>query len=570
MNYLADRPLVIQPDRTIYVEVNHPQFEEVRQKLHLFSELIKSPDYIHTYRITSLSLWHAAAQGQRAEAIIAFLQDYAKFPLTTDLKQSIREDMAKYGRLILVSHAGHLYLMADKVEELLAVVDYPSLSSCFLGEPRPVVWSNERKWGVVARPDKRGELKQQCIRLGHPVKDEAGYDDGEPLPCSFVSCLPDGTPFRLRDYQREAVNAFFGADSAYGGQGVLVLPCGAGKTVIGIAALVRQQCATLIMTNNATSVRQWKREILEKTTLTENEVGEYTSQVKELKPVTVTTYHMLTYRPAQTESFGHLHLFRYRRWGLIIYDEVHLLPAPVFRVTAELQSTRRLGLTATLVREDGREEDVFSLIGPKRYDLPWKYLEQEGHIAQATCTEIRVGLDPFLKEAYHLAPERHKMRIAQENPNKVAVVQEVLDKHRDDQVLIIGQYVRQLEELGTLLNVPVITGKMKQEERDRLYERFRQGEIRVLAVSKVANFAIDLPDATVAIQVSGTYGSRQEEAQRLGRILRPKPGENKAYFYHIVTKDTKDQDYALKRQLFLVEQGYHYEVVDCERKGVRI
>ncbi|EGL81652.1 type III restriction protein res subunit [Caldalkalibacillus thermarum TA2.A1] len=562
MEYFADRPLVIQPDRTIYLEVNHPQYEDVRQKLQSFSDLIKSPEHIHTYRITPLSLWHAAARGQRAEDIISFLQAYAKFPLTNDVAQSIREDMDKYGQLTLVSLDTSLYLIADKLEALQAVIHYPSVSSFFSGEPQRLQWTKEQKWGIAVAPQKRGELKQQCMRLGFPITDEAGYDDGESLPCAFAPVLADGSPFQLRDYQREAVDAFLGPDSAYGGQGVLVLPCGAGKTIIGIAVMVRQQCATLILTSNETSVRQWKREILEKTTLTENEVGEYTTQTKLIKPVTIATYQMLTFRPSQSAAFGHMHLFKRRRWGLIIYDEVHLLPAPVYRATASLQSTRRLGLTATLVREDGREEDVFSLIGPKRYDLPWKELEHKGHIAEAICTAIRVDLDPALKRTYHLAPEKDKMRIAQENPQKLAVVKELLNKHREDQVLIIGQYVRQMEALGMLFKVPVITGKTKHGERDRLYAQFRTGEIRVLAVSKVANFAIDLPAAAVAIQVSGTYGSRQEEAQRLGRILRPKPGENKAYFYHIVTKDSKDQDYALKRQLFLVEQGYRYHVVD--------
>lgn len=564
MEYHPDRPLVVQSDRTIFLEVDHPQYEEIRLQLVKFAELIKSPEYIHTYRLTPLSLWNAAALGYTADHVRELLTAHAKFPIASQVEQSIVEDMGKFGRFQLIQHEEAIVLLAKQKQDLLEITSYSSFSSYFMGQMLSLTVKNEMYYGIVVDPRKRGELKQQCIRLGYPIQDEAGYTEGASLSLDWAKKLPNGTEFSLREYQADAIHAFHQKGSHSGGHGVLVLPCGAGKTIIGIGSIIELQCATLILTTNTSSVKQWKKELIEKTDLTEEMVGEYTGEKKEIKPITIATYQILTYKAAQSDEFVHLDLFSQNKWGLIIYDEVHLLPAPVFRATASIQSTRRLGLTATLVREDGKQEDVFSLVGPKRYEVSWKQLETEGYIAKAICTEVRVAFDSFLKQQYYITSPRQQTRIAQENPNKIPVVQELLKKHKGYPILIIGQYVDQLEQIGVLLQIPIITGKMKQEEREILYDRFRKGEIDVLGVSKVANFAIDLPDATVAIQISGTYGSRQEEAQRLGRILRPKKEYNVAHFYHIVTKDSKDQEYALKRQLFLVEQGYRYELMEVK------
>jgi DNA excision repair protein ERCC-3 len=562
MEYYPDRPLVVQSDRTLFLEVNHPQFEEIRDQLLAFAELIKSPEYVHTYRMTPLSLWNAAASGWNAGQVLDLLKAYVKFPISYAVEHSIAHDMGKFGRLCLMMNGEELLLYSDQREYIEKLATYASFSSFFIGEIRQEEIDEKKWWTIGVQAAKRGELKQQSIRLGFPIRDEAGYIEGDKLALTWEEKLPNGEPFELREYQLEAAEAFYKQGSHLGGHGVLVLPCGAGKTIIGMASIVNLQCATLILTTNTTSVKQWKREIIEKTSLTQDQVGEYTGEMKQIRPVTIATYQVLTYRSNRTADFQHMQVFQERNWGLVIYDEVHLLPAPIFRATASIQSTRRLGLTATLVREDGREEDVFSLVGPKRYDVPWKQLEHQGFIATAYCTEVRVDFDSFLKEKYYVAPARKQIRIAQENPNKIPVVQRLLEKHKGLSTLIIGQYVDQLEDIGVILQVPVITGKMKQGEREVIYQRFKQGEIPVLAVSKVANFAIDLPDASVAIQISGTYGSRQEEAQRLGRILRPKKEHNEAYFYNVVTKESKDQEYALKRQLFLVEQGYRYQLME--------
>ncbi|MEP7199809.1 MAG: DNA repair helicase XPB, partial [Chloroflexota bacterium] len=410
-------------------------------------------------------------------------------------------------------------------------------------------------------PTQRGHLKQALVQIGYPVEDLAGYQDGAPLPIGLRETTTGGEHFGLRRYQREAVDIFHASGSARGGSGVVVLPCGAGKTVVGLGALAQLQTATLILTTSTVAVRQWISELLDKTSLTADEIGEYTGDSKEIRPVTISTYQMMTYRPRKSDEFPHFSLFDQREWGLIIYDEVHLLPAPVFRVTAEIQSRRRLGLTATLVREDGRETDVFSLIGPKKYDVPWKELEQQGWIATAECHEIRVPLPESDRMMYAVADERDKYRVAAENPAKLIVLQQLLAKHRDDNVLVIGQYIEQLKGIARETGAPIITGKTPTREREQLYDAFRNGGQRLLIVSKVANFAIDLPDANVAIQVSGTFGSRQEEAQRLGRILRPKRNGLLAHFYSLVTRDTRDQDFAAKRQLFLTEQGYRYDIL---------
>ncbi|GAA0382579.1 DNA repair helicase XPB [Bacillus horti] len=560
MQYNPENPVVVQSDLTLYVEVQHPLYEEVRDVLHHFAELLKSPEYIHTYRMTPLTLWNAASSGVTPEEVIQHLRAYTKFPLGSQVEASVYQTMQKYGRLCLVKEKSELYLQSTIKEYLEELVSYPSNSSFFSGKLFEFEENGSLLWKVSIHSDKRGELKQEALRIGYPIKDEAGYTSGDYLKLSLRDVLESGSTFSLRDYQVDAVEAFYQDGQTHGGQGVLVLPCGAGKTIIGIASVNKLQCATLILTTNHASVKQWKRELLEKTTLTEQDVGEYTGEMKEIKPVTIATYQVLTYKAEQ--EFIHLDVFQQKEWGLIIYDEVHLLPAPIFRATASIQSTRRLGLTATLIREDGREEDVFSLIGPKIYSVPWKKLEQQGYIATAFCTEVRVNFDDFMKEQYFLTNAKRQARIAQENPNKIDAVKVLLKKHEGEPTLIIGQYVEQLEQLGVLLDIPVITGKMKHAEREDLYDAFRKGEIPILAVSKVANFAIDLPDATVAIQVSGMFGSRQEEAQRLGRILRPKKGNNTCYFYHVVTKDSKDQEYALKRQLFLIEQGYRYQLVE--------
>lgn len=555
MNEDPNRPLVVQKDLTVLLETRHAQFEEIRGRLSRFADLVKSPEHVHTYRMTPLTLWNAAAAGIASEDVIAVLEEHAKFPLPAGVVSGIRRYMGRYGLLRLERLGEELLLVSDDTVVLGELQAYASLRRHIVEERGPRT--------LRVRRESRGELKQELVKLGFPVNDIAGYHRGEPLDVRLRETLSDGSAFALRSYQEAAVEAFYRGGSYLGGSGVLVLPCGAGKTVIGIAAMAKLGCATLILTSNVTSVRQWKKEIVEKTSLAEDEVGEYTGERKEVKPVTIATYQILTYRKSKEEAFSHIELFNRRDWGLIVYDEVHLLPAPVFRVTADIQATRRLGLTATLIREDGCEEDVFSLIGPKRFELPWKELERDGWIASVTCAEIQVQLAPKLRAAYTGAEPRRQFRLAGENPAKTAVVKELLERHADDPILIIGQYLDQLKELSRETGAPMISGEMPHDERDMLYARFKAGELKLLIVSKVANFAVDLPDAVVAIQVSGSFGSRQEEAQRLGRILRPKAGANEAYFYSIVSRDTKEQEFTMKRQLFLVEQGYAYRIVEA-------
>ncbi|MFC4076920.1 DNA repair helicase XPB [Salinithrix halophila] len=555
MGYQANQPLIIQSDRTILLEVCHPEFEEVRDKLSAFAELVKSPEHIHTYRMTPLSLWNAAASGVEAAEILRFLRERSKFDLPDSLCKEMDEIISRYGRIELIREEGMLVLRCtDPI-----LLDELGRSSGLKA------WLQKGRNGCRRiAPEVRGLVKQELMKLGWPVRDLAGYSEGETLPIRLREQTYSGETFRLRNYQRQAAEAFYRRGSNHGGNGVLVLPCGAGKTVVGLAVMARVGRAALILTPNTTSVRQWVREILDKTELTEDQVGEYTGERKQVKPVTVATYQILTHRGGRGE-FPHLDLFSRRDWGLIIYDEVHLLPAPVFRATADLQAKRRLGLTATLVREDGREEDVFSLIGPKKVDVPWKELEKEQWIAQAACTEVRTPMDQERRREYADAKQKQKYRIAAENPNKILVLENILKRHKGEKVLVIGQYLHQLEEIAARLQVPLLTGKTQQRKREELYDAFRRGEVPVLVVSKVANFAVDLPDARVAVQISGTFGSRQEEAQRLGRILRPKAGENKAHFYNLVSRDTVDQEYALNRQLFLVEQGYRYTIMDAEQ-----
>ncbi|AWB45180.1 helicase [Paenibacillus sp. CAA11] len=553
---------IVQNDLTLLLETAHPSFEEARDRISGFAELVKSPASFHTYRITPLSLWNAAAAGVNAQEVILRLQQVSRWDIPLQVKDHISLWMSRYGRLVLYASAagkGCLELKASDPQILDEIGGFKVL--------RNYGWRRLDPSTAEIAGEYRGILKMELTRLGYPVLDKAGYHSGSSLKLSLRTTTRKGTPFGLRDYQSDSIRSFIGESKNPGGSGVMVMPCGAGKTVIGLGSIAELQCETLILTSNVTSVRQWIQEILDKTSLDEELIGEYSGERKQVLPVTVSTYQMLTHRSRKDEGFHHLPLLNSRDWGLIIYDEVHLLPAPVFRATADIQATRRLGLTATLVREDGREQDVFSLIGPKCCDLPWKDLESQGWIARVKCTEIRVPMNPSLREKYYYADERSKTRLAAENPAKLAEVSRLLKQHSGQQILIIGQYVSQLKALSIGLGVPVLTGQTSQEERAMLYTRFREGAIPVLIVSKVANFAVDLPDASVAIEVSGSFGSRQEEAQRLGRILRPKQGRNEAHFYTLVTDSSKERDYAEHRQLFLLERGYEYSIEYAEQEA---
>lgn len=552
---LPDGPLIVQSDRTVLLEAAHPQADAARRALAPFAELERAPEHVHTYRITPLALWNARAAGLDAETVVHTLITYSRFPVPHSLLTEVAETMGRYGRLQLVSDPAHgLVLHAHDqavLEEVLRSRRTAGLLGRRLGES-----------DVLVHPSERGHLKQVLIKLGWPAEDLAGYVDGEAHPISLHedpagAAAGQAGAFTLRPYQREAVEAFWA-----GGSGVVVLPCGAGKTLVGAATMARSSTTTLVLVTNAVSARQWKNELLRFTTLSAEEIGEYSGSRKEVRPVTIATYQVLTTRRKGVHP--HLELLDAHDWGLIVYDEVHLLPAPVFRMTAELQARRRLGLTATLVREDGREEEVFSLIGPKRYDAPWKELENQGWIAPARCTEVRLTLSAAERMAYATAEAEDRYRLAATSPAKNQVVRQLLARHPGEPALVIGQYVDQLTELAEQLGAPVITGATTVRERQRLYDAFRAGEVGTLVVSKVANFSIDLPGATVAVQVSGSFGSRQEEAQRLGRIVRPKEDGRQAHFYTVVARDTVDQDLAAHRQRFLAEQGYSYQVIDAD------
>ncbi|AOZ91547.1 DNA repair helicase XPB [Paenibacillus crassostreae] len=549
---------IVQRDRTVLLECGHATFEEAREQLVCYAELVKSPSSFHTYRITPLSLWNAASSGWSSIMVKDSLQSLSRWDVPSDLLQDVHELISRYGKLTLYCNPNIAHQLILRTSDQ-GLMDEIFQRAGMLNHGMQRISATEISLNVA----KRGLLKQELTRIGYPVLDLAGYDDGQALSLSWKSegHTDAKALLHMRDYQNAAVKAFEGSPGS-GGSGVVVLPCGSGKTVIGIAIMAKLQCETLILTSNTTSVRQWIDELNSKTTLNSSEVGEYSGQKKEVKPVTVATYQILTHRKNKASEFEHMKLFNERRWGLIIYDEVHLLPAPVFRATAEIQATRRLGLTATLIREDGCEQDVFSLVGPKRYDMPWRQLEAEGWIAKVDCIEIRVPMPVELKNEYHCAEGKHKFRIAAENPAKLSVIQRILQRHSQLGILVIGQYLDQLEHIASSIHAPLITGKMPQHERTTLYDSFRKGEITILVVSKVANFAVDLPEATVAIEVSGSFGSRQEEAQRLGRILRPKlkSTDNKAYFYTLVSKDSKEEDFAIRRQLFLIEQGYEYAI----------
>jgi DNA excision repair protein ERCC-3 len=573
-----NNPLIVQSDRTILLEVEHPLHAEARDALAQFAELEKSPEHIHTYRLSPLSLWNAAAGGLDALAVLDLLNSYSKYPIPSNVAVDIREYISRYGRLKLIREGEALLLISDDAALLTEVMRNRRTQPFLLRQ------LNSRTIQVDA--SRRGHIKQALIHLGFPAEDLAGYTDGSPLPVKLLTETPTGKEFAPRAYQSAAAAAFYAGGAPSGGSGVVVLPCGAGKTIVGLATIADIQRATLILTPNTIAVRQWIAELRDKTDLPPEMIGEYTGDRKEICPITVSTYQILTYRKHSNkngheddeldetalteENFPHFALFTSYDWGLIIYDEVHLLPAPVFRITAEIQARRRLGLTATLVREDGRETDVFSLIGPKKYDVPWRELERQGWIATAECHEIRVGMSEDEQLNYAMAEEREKYRMAAESPAKLQIARFLAEKHRDDQVLIIGQYLDQLKLLASEMEAPLITGRTSNAQREKLYEQFREGKIKRLVVSKVANFAIDLPDANVAIQVSGTFGSRQEEAQRLGRILRPKQDGSLAYFYSVVTRDSRDQDFSANRQLFLTEQGYRYVIEDAEDLLARV
>lgn len=548
---MTEPPLIVQTDRTVLLETQHPGYEAARDRLQRFAELEKSPEYVHFYRITPVSIWNAAALGEDVDDVCTWLAANARFPIAATVLAQLREWFRRYGLLQLVPAGGErLELRCDDQALLAELAAQPVLQDLLQHD-------GTRCHVAIAA---RGDVKQALVKLGYPVDDRAGYTTGDRL--SFALREADG--FRLRDYQRAAAGAFHAGGSDRGGCGVVVLPCGAGKTVVGIAAMHLLQSNTLVLTTNTVAVRQWCREVLARTTLGDDQVGEYTGEQKLIRPVTVATYQILTHRKGKLDGFTHLDLFDKGGFGLIVYDEVHLLPAPVFRATAGIQARRRLGLTATLVREDGRADEVFSLIGPKRYELPWKQLERQGYLAPANCIEVRVPLAEARGERYAQAGARAQIRIAADNEQKLDVCGALLELHASDRVLVIGQYLEQLEQIAAVFRMPLITGQTPNGERERLYAAFRRGELPRLVVSKVGNFAVDLPDANVAIQVSGTFGSRQEEAQRLGRVLRPKADGGTATFYTLVSADTREQEFAQKRQLFLTEQGYVYAIRTAE------
>lgn len=541
-------PLIVQSDKTLLLEIDHPAAAECRKAIAPFAELERSPEHVHTYRLTPLGLWNARAAGHDAEQVVDTLLEHSRYPVPQSLLVDVAETMSRFGRLRLEKHPTHGLVLSSNDRPVLEEVLRAKKVQGMLGERIGGADGDT----VVVHSSQRGNLKQVLLKLGWPAEDFAGYVDGE-----AHSIALDETEWKLRDYQRDAADSFW-----HGGSGVVVLPCGAGKTLVGAAAMGRAQATTLILVTNTVSARQWKDELIRRTSLTEDEIGEYSGAVKEIRPVTIATYQVLTLK--RKGAYPHLDLLDARDWGLIVYDEVHLLPAPIFRMTANLQARRRLGLTATLVREDGREGDVFSLIGPKRFDAPWKDIESQGWIAPADCVEVRVTLPSAERLAYATAEPEERYRLAACTHHKIDVVKRLVKEHADQPTLVIGQYIDQLDELAAALDAPVIKGETTVKERQRLFAAFRSGELGLLVVSKGANFSIDLPSAEVAIQVSGSFGSRQEEAQRLGRLLRPKDEGKSAHFYTIVSRDTVDADFAQNRQRFLAEQGYAYRITDAE------
>jgi DNA excision repair protein ERCC-3 len=538
-------PLIVQSDRTVLLEVAHPEAENARHDLAVFAELERAPEHVHTYRITRLGLWNARAAGHDAADMLATLERYSKFAIPQSVVIDITETVGRYGRLVIERDDDGVLILTATDAAVLREITRARKVAALLFEKR-----GESSYVVQAWA--RGQLKQELLKLGWPAEDLAGYTPGTPHEIDL-----DETSWHLRPYQHQAIDNF-----SVHGSGVVVLPCGAGKTLVGLGAMAAQGSTTLILVTNTVSARQWKAEILKRTTLTEEEVGEYSGQVKEVRPVTIATYQILTAK--RKGEYAHLALLDALDWGLVIYDEVHLLPAPVFKLTAELQARRRLGLTATLVREDGREGDVFSLIGPKRFDAPWKEIEAQGFISPAACFEVRVDLPEGERLEYAASADDERYRLAATAPAKLDVVRSLVARHEGERILVIGQYLDQIDELADALGAPSLTGSTPVAERERLYQEFRDGVTKLLVVSKVANFSVDLPEATVAIQVSGSFGSRQEEAQRLGRLLRPKESGLPASFYTLVARDTVDQDFAQNRQRFLAEQGYSYTILDAD------
>ena len=542
---MPDGPLIVQSDKTLLLEVDHPRAEEARRAIAPFAELERAPEHMHTYRVTPLGLWNARAAGHDAEQVVNALITYSRYAVPHALLVDVADTMDRYGRLTL-----------EKDEEhglVLRTTDRPVLEEVLRHKKiKPLVGDRIDDDRVLVHPSERGHLKQELLKVGWPAEDEAGYVDGEAHRIDL-----DQDSWSLRPYQQQAVDGFW-----HGGSGVVVLPCGAGKTLVGAGAMAQAKATTLILVTNTVSARQWRDELVKRTSLTEDEIGEYSGARKEIRPVTIATYQVLTTK--RKGAYTHLDLLDARDWGLIVYDEVHLLPAPIFRMTADLQARRRLGLTATLVREDGREADVFSLIGPKRYDAPWKDIEAQGYIAPADCVEVRVTLPNSERLAYATAEAEDRYRLASCTPAKNPVIERIVKRHQGEPTLVIGQYLDQLDELAGRLGAEVITGQTSVTERQKLFQAFRTGEIDLLVVSKVANFSIDLPEASVAIQVSGTFGSRQEEAQRLGRVLRPKGDGRTAHFYTVVSRDTVDAEFAAHRQRFLAEQGYAYRIIDAD------
>ncbi len=566
-------PIIVQNDLSILIDASHEHFEECRIKISEFAELIKSPEYMHTYRITPVTLWNAAALGTNAESIILTLKNYSRFKISETVIHEINYYCSRYGLLTLFNNSDSggdaVYCSNINGGELQKFLRLNSKDRFIIlelcGNPEFTKFIHRRidDYNLFIKPEMRGELKRALIKLNYPVHDTAGYIEGSPLDIDFKNfSVSSGKPFCLRDYQSAACDAFYRAGSSDGGSGVIVLACGAGKTCVGIGAMTKVRSKTLVITTNTVAVRQWIAELEDKTCLDKKDIGEYSGEKKEIRPVTVTTYQILMWHRGNDDHYPHFCLLTDNEWGLIIYDEVHLLPAPIFRVTAQIQAKRRLGLTATLVREDRLETDVFSLIGPKVYELPWKSLEKKGHIAKANCYEIRVKMNDSLKYDYAVAKKTLKYRICSMNNEKLTVILKIIGSHPGEPVLIIGQYIDQLKSVAAAINAPLITGSTPSHERQALYQNFKSGGLPALVVSKVANFAIDLPDASCAIQISGAYGSRQEEAQRLGRVLRPKKDGREAHFYTIVTADSLEADFALHRQLYLSEQGYKYYIID--------
>ena len=557
----SDKPVIVQSDGSILLEVMSSRYEEARDAILPFAELIKSPEYVHTYRITPLSIWNAAATGITHDRVLESLEKYSRYEIPSGVTFRITDAFSRWDAVRLVRHDHDLLRVEVKSKELFdEISSKPAIRNIIVDTKGPL--------NFILPEGIRGRFKHMLIKMGYPVNDLVGYDQGDKLDIRLRDVSVSGERFALRQYQIEATDNFWAGGGPKGGQGIVVLPCGSGKTIVGMDAMVKAGTYTMILCTNVSAVHQWIAELLDKTSLTRDDVGEYTGNKKEIKPVTVTTYQILTYRKSREAPFEHMKLIQALNWGLLIYDEVHVVPAPVFRATTEIQAKRRLGLTATLIREDGLEEDTFSLVGPKCYDVPWKELEQKGFIAEAMCYEIRIPLPAEKEMEYALAADRAQFRIASENVYKDRVMKDIIKKHADESILVIGQYISQLKRIASTLKAPLITGSTPNTKRDSLYEAFRNGNIPVLVVSKVANFAIDLPDASVAIQVSGTFGSRQEEAQRLGRILRPK--ERMSTFYTLVSQRTSEETFAHKRQIFLAEQGYKYRIEEWSRDDIDI